>query len=438
MHSQRDADPGARRTSRGHLAFLLPLLVAAAAPPAVTVARPAGQDAIPIPEELSLEAARQILLQNDPVILGHRQAVAAARADLVQAEKIPNPYLQVAVDSFDFGDDAGPFLDRQEAVVGVGHTLELGGKRPKRTRVGRESMRVAEAALEDVVRRRQIELARRYYGLQVARTDSRLAEALRADFDRVIELAEERLERGEASGLEVLRLRTERIRFVEEELGARLAMRRERIALAAILGVTELPAGLTLTDELEAPEAEPAAAGLPGAVEASRPDIQAQQRRVEAGRATVEHQRSLTVPDLRSFLGYKRDFGSSTVAASFAFDLPITDRNQGGVSRARAELAADEVGLRGIRVLAHAELAEARARAMIGRARVQALRDEGVPSAERAREIARAAYDLGSIDLVELLDVERAYRETLRSYHAALYEHRIAVISARAAAGLAP
>jgi outer membrane protein TolC len=67
--------------------------------------------------------------------------------------------------------------------------------------------------------------------------------------------------------------------------------------------------------------------------------------------------------------------------------------------------------------------------------RVAAIERDYVPSVRRARDTAQQSYRLGELDLIGLLDAERVYRETLRTFNEALYERRIAVALIEAAVG---
>ena len=112
--------------------------------------------------------------------------------------------------------------------------------------------------------------------------------------------------------------------------------------------------------------------------------------------------------------------------AQHAVAQPIFNRNQGGQARAVAEtdrqqqlLLRDELAVRrDVRIAVN----EVAARSVL----VDSMEATYVPSAERARDIAQASYALGALDLIAFLDAERAYREAVRGYYRALYDHHIA------------
>lgn len=67
--------------------------------------------------------------------------------------------------------------------------------------------------------------------------------------------------------------------------------------------------------------------------------------------------------------------------------------------------------------------------------RVRMLETEYVPDARQVRDAAQQSYRLGALDLIGLLDSERVYRDTVRSYNQALFDYRSAIFLLEAAVG---
>ena len=112
--------------------------------------------------------------------------------------------------------------------------------------------------------------------------------------------------------------------------------------------------------------------------------------------------------------------------------IPMFDRNQGGVERARQENLAVQARLRaaeqGIRVeLENAFIAYETARDLLDSFETGLLK-----KAEQVLETASYAYRRGDASLIELLDGQRAFNETRRSYNdaRAAYAHALYTIDA--------
>jgi outer membrane protein TolC len=67
---------------------------------------------------------------------------------------------------------------------------------------------------------------------------------------------------------------------------------------------------------------------------------------------------------------------------------------------------------------------------------VEYIEKESIQKSEEARQIIETAYRLGEIDLIHLLDAERAFRETRKTYNEALYDYRMSLYELGSAIGL--
>jgi cobalt-zinc-cadmium efflux system outer membrane protein len=115
--------------------------------------------------------------------------------------------------------------------------------------------------------------------------------------------------------------------------------------------------------------------------------------------------------------------------------LPLSNRNQGGVARAEAERrqAANLATATATGVLL--EVQQAVNAVDVSRARVTYIEREYLTPSRESRDIVLAAYRLGTADLIDFLDAQRAFRDTLRTYNRALYEQRLGLFQLAAATG---
>jgi outer membrane protein TolC len=133
--------------------------------------------------------------------------------------------------------------------------------------------------------------------------------------------------------------------------------------------------------------------------------------------------------------GYKRTSGLDTLTASVQIDLPISNRNQGAIASAQAEVRAAEAQAAAIENQIRAEIATAWTEYQ---ARHRLILDVLRPMRERAAEIARiaqAAYMEGGVDLLRLLDAERARLDSLNMYYRALADYQQSVTSLQIVTG---
>lgn len=391
---------------------------------------------VPVPPQLTLEQAMQLLLSQNPLLLRDRQNLAIAQANVRQARQLPNPELELNSESYPlFESSSGSFLNNQELTVRAGQTIETGGKRAKRTLVARQELTATDSDVQNTVRQLRFELKRRFYSVVLAKAQHDLAQEILKQFDEIIRLNEARFKQGELSGLEINRVRAERLRFFTDVLDADLQLKNAKTALLELLGVQDLAASfdvvgsfLTSAPQLQLPDLQADALQ-------ARPDLMAERQRLERNRFGVQLQKSEAVPNIAPSFGYKRDFGVNTAAFGLTVPLPLFSRNQGGIARATAELEQQRHELDRAVLAVHRDVQEAYQTLQSRTELLRSLEQDYVPSARKAREIAQESYRLGALDLIALLDAERVYRETVRAYNLTLFDFNAAVFQLEAVVG---
>lgn len=390
----------------------------------------------PLPTRLTLDVATEILLLRNPTILRERQNVAIARAGVLQARLRPNPEFELVSESYPlFESNPGPFFQRNELIARVGQPIETAGKRGKRTRLAEQDIAVAELLLQDTVRQLKLELKTRYYRIVLAKAEYELAQQVLTQFDEVIRLNRVRFEKGDVSGLDLARVETERLRFFNDVVTAELQLQNAKTALLELLGTTDMNAQFDVTETLAFRPLILSLETLEEQALVARPDFQARRALVEREHRQLRVEKALAVPDVTPFFGYKRNLVDNAVTFGVNIGLPFFNRNQGGIARAAAGVEQARFEQQRAELAVRADIRQAYQAVRAEERRVQALEATYVAKARQARDIAQAAYRLGALDLIAFLDAERAYRETLRGYYEALYDHRSALLLIEAAVG---
>lgn len=404
--------------------FLLPGLVAAQGQPAS------------VPQKLTLDEAMQLLLKQSPVLLRDRQNVAVATANVTQAGLRPNPSFELNSESYPlFESGPGPFFNNQELVLRAGQTIETAGKRGKRVQVARQELGASESDVQNTVRQLKLELKRRYYTVVLAKAQQELAQEILKQFDEIIRLNEARFKQGEISGLEMNRVRAERLRFFTDLLDADLQLRNTKVALLELLGVSDLSSPFDVAQALSIRPLELSPQELQAQSMQTRPDLLAERQRLERNRQDLRLQKAEAVPNITPSFGYKRDFGTNTAAFGLNIPLPLFNRNQGEIERATAQITQQQYELNRVLLAIQRDVQEAYQSLQTQAQKVRPMEQEYVPAARNARDIAQQSYRLGELDLIGLLDAERVYRETVRAYNGALFDYNAAVFQLEAAIG---
>ncbi|MBX9857141.1 MAG: TolC family protein [Gemmatimonadaceae bacterium] len=399
---------------RGAAALLLAL-----APVAARAQRP-GTDPLlgGLPAAMLPPALRAALLEAAPELAARRAAVVASQARLGATGFAP-----AAVLSFESEESPNGRLASGNTRVDIGRDFLTGARRRAAREVVATDVRLAQIGFESAERRVLARGARafaqvvgwRIVASRLAAQDSLLAsaeEALRTRFAV-----------GDARYVDVLRLRTERLRVQAERAVAVTEARTGVAALDALLaGATSsaavLPALLASTVSGESlargfaalPPAPPLDSLLAVAADVRQAAAQVE-RSAASRRLLLANQRPL----LSAALGVQRvggDGSGASVGPVFgaSVSLPFTARraNQAAAGAALQEVAATEAARVATSAAVRGALAAARERYEAARERLAGYDAALLRAARDERESALAAYRTGELSLLEFVDFERA------------------------------
>jgi outer membrane protein, heavy metal efflux system len=279
----------------------------------------------------------------------------------------------------------------------------------------RERAREVEWELRSDVAMSFYDLYRTDYGLAVTRETIRLLQDVR-------KLAEAMYRVGEGRQTDVLRAQVEIARMVEDTI--RMTTMRSGMA-ARLNAILNRPFDATVGSPAlpEFPDSLPSLDGLVMLAERERPMVRAGEREVEAADAQTRLARREIWPDLtvglqygqrRSEMGVER-MGSLMVGASipiFAGARQLRMREEAAAMRQMAvsDLAAMRADTRASVTEAYASLVRARNLASLYRTTI-------IPQAEATVSSSLAAYRVGSVDFMTLLDT----RMTVNTYRQELF-----------------
>ena len=406
-----------------------------------------GQTNGEIPEQLELKKALEIAIANNLQLKAARNEIEITDAERIDASKRLNPAFSAYFEDYRlFHSDIGPFFQTQEITVRLDQEIETGGKRKLRTQAAGLRSQAQKAQTDNVVRALVLDVRRAYFQAVLAQTNLESAEAILQEIDRIIGLNRTRFKQGDISGAELKRVEVERLKFVEDVFASKLALVNAKSTLLFLFGLPQADtsfklSGTLLVDHGTSMPAEGIPPPLPypeleRRAFSKRPDLMASV--FEQKRADTEtlHQRSLRSPNITVTGGYKRNLLDNTVVFGVALPLKLFNKNEGGIARAAAQKARADNLAAHTRSQILLDLQKAYNSAEINRQRVEYIEKASIQKADESRQIVLTAYRLGEIDLIHLLDAERAYRETRKTYNQALYEYRMSLYELGSAIGL--
>jgi cobalt-zinc-cadmium efflux system outer membrane protein len=389
--------------------------------------------------KLSLQEAVNKALESRASLKAMAEQVSAAQGLEKQARLFANPTLQLSNENLRPGQTYTTDVDSYAYFT---QPLDVLGKRKQRIAVAAGGVNQSQAGYE--LTKRQIAKSVRlfYWGARGAQEKRDLLKATVENFQKIIDYQSSQLSVGAISEQDLMRVRLEGERL---KIAANLAVieaTRFRVQLLREMGQTDF-AEVLLTEPLEAyiPALEPV--DIQQAL-SQRLEMKVASANVEEAQAKSRFQDVSARPDLSLLYGYKRTqlldsvTGVNTAQAGLQITLPITDRNQGNRAAANAEVRRQQ------QLLAATE-ADVRADYFGALQEYQLRRVEVVetlqPLREHARtisEITQAAYAQGGMELLRLLDAERARLDAELAYVQGMMEYQQSISNLQAAEGVTP
>ncbi len=361
-------------------------------------------------QPLTLAEAIRAGLAASPQAHTSADQVELQRAQIAGARLRPNPRFYVTSEDLRPWADDFSFPTSTEDYGYFSQTVELDGKRGKRIAYAQTGLNRSQAQHLFQLRALAASIAGAYWYAETTRS---VAEAWRLQLDgadRLVQYQSDRVKAGATAGVDLLRTQIERDRV---SLYYAQAQRDAEAAAIELARVAATPAfqNAQLADPLEAEGPPIPELPLTDAVE-QRPDVVAARDALKEAQAGLRLQHAYAVPDLDFIGGYKRNLGINTAYGGLQIDIPLFNRNQGGVATATAQTQLADDQLAYVRLLARSEIETAEA----DYRREQGLVRSTLPGAtERARQnaaIIEDAYRTGGADLLRLLDAERVRIDT--------------------------
>jgi len=134
-------------------------------------------------------------------------------------------------------------------------------------------------------------------------------------------------------------------------------------------------------------------------------------------------------------IGFTGDVSGNTYAVYFSAPLPIFNRNQGEVARARSQQQQLDAKTRALEADVAADLDSAFTEYASARTIVERIERDMLVQARDVRTTMEYSYRRGEASLVEFLDAVRAFNDTTRSYNEARADYARSLYTLDAIAG---
>jgi outer membrane protein, heavy metal efflux system len=384
-------------------------------------------EGVALDDGVTEDEAIAIALWNNAALQAELTTLGLARAEVTQAGLLTNPQLTMIF----------PFSFRiLEAVANW--PFEALWQRPKRVTAAKlELERVGEALVS-----RALDLARdvrlAYAEYAAARTRAAIAEEVVRERREIAVIVNARLRAGDISELEtsasVVEARTAEEQAARFTRDAELAQERLRGLLGlgndgpALKLSAPLPPLVPDANQIIAMRASIAPTGAPAVTTSlanesaslnelvkqaldARPEVKVGELAIEAAGARAKWERARILAVSAIAKEYGRGTNGFEQGPGLQIELPIFNRNQGGISRAEAEIKRAAKQLIAARQRIVAEVREAYTQLAQAREAHQIWRTRVLPPLEQNIRLAEASYRAGDVAYLFVLETARRYSD---------------------------
>jgi cobalt-zinc-cadmium efflux system outer membrane protein len=381
--------------------------------------------------ELELEEVLAFAETHAPEIVVAERRVDVAAADTLEASPWwpEDPVIDLRA-----GGRVGGGQDGADVGVGLRQSLELFGERDLRLSAAKQNTAAVRLDIERVRFAVHQSVHRDFLTALLAEAEVAAAEEEVAFAKGLVDVAQARVNAGEASSLTVRLAHTALSRAKERALTALESRTSARLALGRDAGFDDAtsvkPRGV-----LPVPEVLPPLSSLLAIAEAHRPQLltlQAEQAAAQAQRALADRE---AMPKPVVGIDYSLE-GATPVSsaqtqqvagATLSLPLPLFRSNDAQRARAAANEAVIDAELQAQRRRLAGQIAEARTHAEAARTRLALFANEILPDIKETLHQLEQAYALGELDLTEVMvgreQVLTARRDALQAWRSWFEAH---------------
>lgn len=431
-----------------------------------------SQEFAPLPPKLDVTEAERLLFQNNLTVIAARHGVSAAQAARLIATYTPNPTLTVGGEQIRTDRRLRNYASNSSTASNPTYTfridqpLETASKKRLRTENAEYQLMANEAQVLDALRLQTLQMKQFFYGVILARENLKSAKETLDSISKTEQLLEKQSKAGNIPEADLIKFQANRIQFERDVVTSQLSQDQGLRDLINILGgkmnalgavtrapVPGTPAGLVvplapiapltngetrpeieLLGELAAPMIDIEQEDLRRRSE-ERPDVIAAKRALDAAEKTVCLAQAQRWSDVTVGGEFQRVGGDNTVGLVVSVPLPLYNNHKGNIAQSEALRNQLYTQYQQAKLQALTDVDKAFQSYQSSRRMVELYTSATLDKSRQSLDIVEKAYARNSVSLLDLLDAQRTYKQTLLAAHQAQFDALVALAQLESAAG---
>lgn len=384
----------------------------------------------------TLSQVVQLALQHNPMMNGAEAVLEQSQSQRVTAGAYLNPTISGSAGRGSIRDPSTG-VSVTERTITVEQPLEWLGKRAARQRAADAGVAGALAGMDETKVLVMTEVKGAFFQLLLAQQDAQLARENLKTVEDLVKLVSARVGTREAPKFELVKATVELQKTRKDLARADNALLVARAKLNTVTGKA-LGESFAIQGEFETARSALDLRVLMEQALDRHPALRRQQKAVEQAEFTIEQERASRMPNVAVIGQYHREAGDESITAGLSVPLPLWYRRQGEIGtamgahrRAQAERARVQQELEQTITQHFQEVRTAQEQ-------MQVFEQGLLYQAKEAFDIAQFSFRHGVASLLEVIDAQRVYRQTLLEYAQARADHSIALARLERAVGGLP
>lgn len=382
---------------------------------------------------MSMDQVLEEALSRNLGLLAERFNISIGDARIIQARLRPNPvlsvggnYLDVLGSGFDPGASAaGP----TEVNARVDFLLERGHKRQERIAVAEAAKAVSQLELLNSTRSLILDVQTAFTDVLLAKENLSLTQASLDAFNRIVSVNQTRVNAGDLAKVELVRSEVAALQFRNQVRQAELRLRIAKNRVQTLMGRSIFAPGFDVAGDMRRDRVVLEQTQILKSALAARPDLEALRRDQARSQAEIRLQLAQGKVDYSVGGAYNRQLNvgpgrrGDSLGVFLSVPLPVFNRNQGEIERARQEQSQIEARIHRLEQEIASEVTNAYEQFRTARTLLETIETEMLEQSKRVREVIEFSYRRGEATFVELLDAQRTLNETMQGFNEARAEY---------------
>lgn len=372
-----------------------------------------------------LEDVLGIALEKNPQAAVFNAQLEAQKGVIVSSGAYPNPEVELEIGrGSSLGEEES--ISKGEFALSFSQPIEKQSLRFFRRKTAEAEFSALQFEQEAFLLALRAEVKSAFYELLLNKKQSEIAQDNFKTVKSLLQTVEKRVKSGEAPEFELVKAKVELLKAEKEVKKAENRIAISKNKLNSLTGQTLpenfdvqgafLSSGITLDFTL-----------LLSQSISKHPDILRLYKEKEAKKFFLELEKKSIFPQVEIKTGYSREIDKQGFAFGISIPFPLRYRRKGEIVTARAEISKTEAEIEKAKIELSTLLLSAYKNYQIAMDQVEVFDKGLLKQAEEALRIAQISYQYGESGLLDYLDAQRVYQETVLEYLQAQFEFSVSL-----------